>query len=300
MSFHILFIALAAIFQVFAAIFAVRLIRITGIRTPWVVMMCAILVEFLRRIFSLYNHLLAPYHVPHPLHDDVFAMAISLLMCIGVAKIKPVFCSIRDSEEKMREAMLGAEQERARSESILAGIGDGLSIQDRDLRIIYQNRAHIAYFGDQKGKFCYNAYRGLEDVCNPCPILVAMEDGKIHTREMRKKCNHGTSSFEVTASPLRDAAGSIVAGIEVVHNIDRRKMVERERENLIGKLQEALANIKTLRGLLPMCAGCKKIRDDKGYWNQIEAYVKEHSEAEFSHSLCPDCARKLYPEYYES
>jgi hypothetical protein len=73
--------------------------------------------------------------------------------------------------------------------------------------------------------------------------------------------------------------------------------LEEEREKLIAELQEAVNNIKTLSGMLPICASCKKIRDDKGYWTQIEAYVSEHSEAEFSHGICPDCAKKLYPEY---
>jgi PAS domain S-box-containing protein len=76
----------------------------------------------------------------------------------------------------------------------------------------------------------------------------------------------------------------------------QRRQVQEEREKLIGELQEALANVKTLSGFIPICASCKKIRDDKGYWNQIEAYLSAHSEMEFSHSVCPDCARKLYPE----
>jgi hypothetical protein len=71
-----------------------------------------------------------------------------------------------------------------------------------------------------------------------------------------------------------------------------------EQETLIAELQKALASIKTLKGMLPICASCKKIRDDKGYWNQIEAYVSEHSEAEFTHALCPECAKTLYPELY--
>jgi len=63
------------------------------------------------------------------------------------------------------------------------------------------------------------------------------------------------------------------------------------------KLKESLANIKTLTGLLPICAGCKKIRDDNGYWNQIESYMKAHSNVEFTHGLCPSCIKKYYPEY---
>jgi hypothetical protein len=73
--------------------------------------------------------------------------------------------------------------------------------------------------------------------------------------------------------------------------------VEGEREKLIRELQDSLVKIKTLRGLLPICASCKKIRDDKGYWNQIEAYIRDHSEAEFSHSICPVCMKKLYPDF---
>lgn len=75
-------------------------------------------------------------------------------------------------------------------------------------------------------------------------------------------------------------------------------MLRREREELLDEkanLEKALKQIKTLRGLLPMCASCKKIRDDSGYWKQIEAYLYEHSDAKFSHGICPDCAKKLYP-----
>ncbi len=78
-----------------------------------------------------------------------------------------------------------------------------------------------------------------------------------------------------------------------------RKQAEEERERLITELQKALSEVKKLSGLLPICASCKNIRDDKGYWNQIESYIRDHSEAEFSHGLCPDCAKKLYPELYK-
>lgn len=80
-----------------------------------------------------------------------------------------------------------------------------------------------------------------------------------------------------------------------LHDITERKHHETERENLIRDLQEALANVKTLRGLLPMCAGCKKIRDDKNYWVMVETYIEQHSDATFTHGYCPDCARKYFP-----
>jgi hypothetical protein len=81
---------------------------------------------------------------------------------------------------------------------------------------------------------------------------------------------------------------------------ERLSAVSKEQRDLIDRLHEALASIKTLKGLLPICASCKKVRDDKGYWNQIEEYVRDRSDAEFSHGLCPDCARKLYPQYIQS
>ncbi len=75
----------------------------------------------------------------------------------------------------------------------------------------------------------------------------------------------------------------------------RRK--EDERENLVEKLQQALTQMETLRGILPICSSCKKIRDENGFWYEIELYIASHSQAKFSHSICPDCEEELYPEY---
>ena len=78
-----------------------------------------------------------------------------------------------------------------------------------------------------------------------------------------------------------------------------RQRHQQERDNLIVELQEALGTIKTLHGILPICSSCKKIRDDKGAWTQMEAYITEHTDAEFSHGICSECAQKLYPEYFK-
>ena len=76
------------------------------------------------------------------------------------------------------------------------------------------------------------------------------------------------------------------------------KQADKEKSVVIAELQKALKKVKTLSGFLPICASCKKIRDDQGYWNQIEVYISEYSEAEFSHGICPECAEKLYPDIY--
>ena len=75
---------------------------------------------------------------------------------------------------------------------------------------------------------------------------------------------------------------------------------EKERDKLIKRLEQALDEVKRLSGLLPICASCKRIRDDQGGWQQIEDYIAEHSEADFSHGICPECAHRLYPEVYEA
>jgi PAS domain S-box-containing protein len=82
-----------------------------------------------------------------------------------------------------------------------------------------------------------------------------------------------------------------------VMDVTDRHQAEAERERLIQELQTALDRVKMLSGLLPICANCKMIRDDQGYWNQVEAYVASHSEVTFTHGLCPECVHKLYPEY---
>jgi len=82
---------------------------------------------------------------------------------------------------------------------------------------------------------------------------------------------------------------------EISSRIQSENIIKSER----NRLEDALERVKILSGLLPICAECKNIRDDKGYWNQIESYIRNHSEAEFSHSICPSCLKKLYPEYYK-
>jgi hypothetical protein len=79
----------------------------------------------------------------------------------------------------------------------------------------------------------------------------------------------------------------------------KRKNAEEFREKAVQEREKALQDIRILRGFLPICASCKKIRDDQGYWTQIESYIRDHSEAEFSHGLCPGCAAKLYPDYFK-
>lgn len=102
----------------------------------------------------------------------------------------------------------------------------------------------------------------------------------------------------VVSSPLFED-GEIVATVNAFRDISRQKELEHDRDQLILAYRDALERVKTLKGFIPICSSCKKIRNDSGFWSQIEAYISEHSDAEFSHGICPECAQKLYPEFYK-
>lgn len=103
-----------------------------------------------------------------------------------------------------------------------------------------------------------------------------------------------------TKIPLRTPTGEIMGIIGIGHDITERKKLETERDQIIDSLKLALDRIKTLNGLLPICANCKKIRDDSGYWHQVERYIHDNTDASFTHGICPECAEKLYSEFQES
>jgi PAS domain S-box-containing protein len=104
---------------------------------------------------------------------------------------------------------------------------------------------------------------------------------------------------EVWSAVVQGEENQPVAVVHVARDVTDRKKAETDRENLILELQNALVEVKTLSGLLPICANCKKIRDDHGYWIQVETYISKHSEATFTHGLCPDCLKQYYPEVYQ-
>lgn len=106
---------------------------------------------------------------------------------------------------------------------------------------------------------------------------------------------HREKLEELVAARTRDLQK---AYLKLQAEIEEHRKTEAEKEQIILQLQEALSRVKMLTGLLPICASCKKIRDDGGYWHQVEEYIMDHSEADFSHGICPDCMHKLYPELY--
>jgi len=104
---------------------------------------------------------------------------------------------------------------------------------------------------------------------------------------------------EVWSAVVQGEENQPVAIVHVARDVTERKKSENDRENLIRELQNALVEVKALSGLLPICSSCKKIRDDQGYWIQVETYISKHSDATFTHGLCPECLKQYYPEVYK-
>jgi AmiR/NasT family two-component response regulator len=133
------------------------------------------------------------------------------------------------------------------------------------------------------------AARTIRDICpTPVVLLKAYETPDL----IAKAGEVGVGAYLVKPSNARDMQRTMMIAIARFADLMKLKRLNEE-------LQDALDNIKTLQGLLPICSSCKKIRDDQGYWTQIESYIRLHSNVEFSHGICPACAKKLYPEYHQ-
>ena len=150
------------------------------------------------------------------------------------------------AEETLAKALERAEEERAKSEAIIAALGDGISMIDLDFRILYQNQVHKDLFGECSGKHCYQAYAENSAVCLGCPVARSFGDGRVHALEKSIRRGEETVYVEIKASPLMDASGEVVAGIELVRDITESKRAEemlRESEERYKNLVELTTDI---------------------------------------------------------
>jgi AmiR/NasT family two-component response regulator len=134
---------------------------------------------------------------------------------------------------------------------------------------------------------------GLEaarQIQNCCPTPVVMLTAHETEELIEQASAAGVGAYLVKPPHTREVGRAIAIAMARFGDL-------MELRRLNAELQDALAQVKILSGLLPICASCKKIRDDEGYWHQVEVYIRDHSEARFSHGICPDCARALYPEF---
>ena len=128
-------------------------------------------------------------------------------------------------------------------------------------------------------------------------LAKSVDEAGHHFKTQHRRKDGGPVDVELSNN------GAVYRGKKLIfcicRDISDRKKAEKEREELIRKLQASLAEIKTLRGILPLCCFCKKIRDDEGYWEQVDIYIHKHSEADISHGICPVCLKKYYSNEFE-
>ena len=169
---------------------------------------------------------------------------------------------------------------------------DLILVVDSQHQIVNTNRAVERLLGFSKTDILGKDFHSLFAHHDPLLEPVQFVDGVAGPFEMLHR--DGSIRFvEISAAFV--PWHSVPALAYTIRDVTEHRRLEEERERLIVELQEALTKVKKLSGLLPMCASCKRIRDFQGYWEQVEAYISAPSEAEFSHSICPECRERLYP-----
>ena len=197
-------------------------------------------------------------------------------------------CQITDTARRQSEATARAFLESINETALLLG---------PDGKVLMANQPCAARLGcslpELIGSNVFN-HMNPEEVARHKDVLVTV----LKTRQpiSLEERDHDRQAY-IQATPVLDTAGNVSAIAVLSFDITERKRMEEQLRHSITALERALHEVKTLSGLLPICAGCKKIRDDQGYWREVEQYLQQHTHAEFSHGLCPDCMRRLYPEY---
>lgn len=186
-------------------------------------------------------------------------------------------------------------------EVVLGASTDPIFCIEEDGTYRYVNLAFSSHFDrtpeEVAGRRIYDIFPAEEAEKRMAVVRRAFATGEVIVFDVRVPMAREADRYFITSvQPIQDAAGMVSAVVCISKDITDRKRAEAERERTIRDLQRALAQVRTLSGLLPICSGCKKIRDDQGYWQQIESYIRDHSEADFSHGVCPDCTERLYPD----
>jgi PAS domain S-box-containing protein len=210
----------------------------------------------------------------------------------------------RDADGRRR-----LEDELRRSEEQFRGAFDaaaiGMALVAPDGRWLQVNRSLCDIVGYTEQELLGRTFQDIthpEDLDADLAHLREMLAGEIRSLHMEKRYFHKDGHIVwilLSVSLVHDAEGGPLYFISQVQDITARKRAEQERELLIRQLQEALATVKALRGLLPICAWCKNIRNDDGYWERLEAYFSEHLDVQFTHGMCPACTEKVRGKWSE-
>ncbi len=175
---------------------------------------------------------------------------------------------------------------------------DGIMLTSPDGPILDANPAACRIMGRTREEILLAGRQGLIDASDPrLPHLIAerQKTGKAHGELMARRKDGSVFPMEFSSVLFHDEDGNPRTCL-IFRDISDRKVADAERERLIDELQHALGRVKTLSGLLPICASCRKIRDSEGAWHPLETYIRNHTRADFTHGICPECRQALYPD----
>lgn len=169
--------------------------------------------------------------------------------------------------------------EKLRAETVFSSLGDNIIIQDRDYKVIYQNRINREGFGDKRGEYCYKAYEGRDEICDGCPVELSYVDGGIHKCEKEVRVGDKSIYYELTSSPLRDPTGNIIAGIKLVRDITEKRLLEEQlrhsqKMEAVGTLTSGISHefnniLTTIVGLSEMLL--EQIPEGDEHWRYLDA-----------------------------
>jgi PAS domain S-box-containing protein len=285
--------AISVFFQVSAVILALKLIRISRAHTAWVFISVAIIGMGVRRSMTFFRILSGGTPNPLDMPHEIVGLFTSLFMFSGILFIAPIFESIREREEALQRS-------EARYRNIVDTAQEGIWSMDKEGGTTFVNRRMAEMLGYRQEEMLGRPVSDFlpgDGSSTVSGILERRRQGVREQYDLRLLRKDGSDLWVIaSAAPVQDEKGNLTGAFAMITDITGRKKLEAEREVMVESLREALASVKTLRGFIPICASCKQIRDDKGYWNQIEAYISTRTEAEFSHSICPSCRKRLYPD----
>jgi PAS domain S-box-containing protein len=189
---------------------------------------------------------------------------------------------------------------------VTRGIKENILLIANDHKILWANRAALVHAGltmnEIVGQYCYTVNHYRQSPCEPpdepCPLHELLKSGVSKTAQQVHIGKDGNKEiFEVIIYPVKDNAGEMTGLVHISRDITERARLEQEIADKVTELEASLARVKQLEGILSICMYCKKIRDEGNNWRQMEEYISQHSEADFSHGLCPECFQQQMKEF---
>jgi PAS domain S-box-containing protein len=200
------------------------------------------------------------------------------------------------TKRKQAEEALRASEQRYRM--LVEQAGEGIVICNRDGKILMVNSKACELVGHPQEEIInqdVQSFISPEDLRRQPLRFEQLQKGElIRDERIIFKKDGERITIDVSSKHISDNTYQVI-----FRDVSQRKAHEEKRDGLIGYLEKALESVQTLESLLPICSTCKKIRDDKGYWQQIDAYITEHTGTLFSHTICENCTKNYYPEFYD-